>query len=297
MEESFTICEMDDIHVVLGLMFLEAYNGVFKGKKRELVVQSDGKEFVLPLIKSSRAFGGRLNFISARELSEKCYILVMRAGEAGDGIAEKVELVPKCVEDVLKRYLNVMPKDLPNELPPRREVDHKIEVKPGIKPPSKAPYHLSQKELEELKSQLDELLAEGYIRQSKSPYGAPVLFVDKKDGKLRLCVDYKALNKVTVKNSYPLPRIDDLFDRLVEAKYFSRIDLRSGYHQIRIAQGDEEKTACRTRYGSFEFLVMPFGLCNAPMTFTTLMNNIFHEYLDDFVIIYIDDILVYSKTV
>ena len=208
-EESFTICEMDDIDVVLGLTFLEAYNEVFKGKKRELIVQSDGKEFVLPLTKSSGAFGGRLNFISARELSEKCYMLVMRAGEAGDGIAEKVELVPKCVEDVLKRYQEVMPEDLPNELPPRREVDHKIEVKPRTEPPSKAPYRLSQKELEELKSQLDELLPKGYIRQSKSPYGAPVLFVDKKDGKLRLYVDYRALNKVTVKNSYPLPRIDD----------------------------------------------------------------------------------------
>ena len=276
---------MDDIDVVFGLTFLEAYNGVFKRKKRELVVQSDGKEFVLPLTKSSGAFGGRFNFISARELSEKCYMLVMRAGEAGDGVAEKVELVPKCVEDVLKRYQDVMPEDLPNELPPRREVDHKIEVKPRTEPPSKAPYRLSQKELEELKSQLDEPLAKGYIRQSKSPYGAPVLFVDKKDRKLRLCVDYRALNKVTVKNSYPLPRIDDLFDRLAGAKCFSRIDLRSGYHQIRIAQGNEEKTACRTRYGSFEFLVMPFELCNAPATFTTLMNNIFHEYLDDFVII------------
>ena len=114
-------------------------------------------------------------------------------------------------------------------------MDHKIEVKPRTEPPSKAPYRLSQKELEELKSQLDELLAKGYIRQSKSPYGAPVLFVDKKDGKLRLCVDYRALNKVTVKNSYPLPWIDDLFDLLARAKYFSRIDWRSGYHQIRIA--------------------------------------------------------------
>ena len=136
-----------------------------------------------------------------------------------------------------------MPEDLPNELSPRREVDHKIEVKPRTKPPLKAPYRL-QKELEELKSQLDELRAKGYIRQSKSPYGAPVLFVDKKDGKLRLCVDNRAFNKVTLKNSYPLPRIDDLFDRLVGAKYFNRIDLRSGYHQIQIAQGDEEKTAC-----------------------------------------------------
>ena len=172
-----------------------------------------------------------------------------------------------------------------------------MEVKPGIEPLSKAPYRLSQMELEKLKSQLDELLAKGYIRQSKSSYGAPVLFVGKKDEKLRLCVDYRALNKVTMKNSYALPRTDDLFDRLVGAKYFSRIDLRLGYHQIRIAQRDEEKTALSDGYGSFEFLLMPFGLCNAPRTFTTLMNNFIYEYLNEFVIIYMDDILVYSKTV
>ena len=157
------------------------------------------------------------------------------------GSPRKLNSFQSASRDVLKRYQDVMLEDLPNKLPPMREVDHKIKVKPGTEPPSKAPYRLSQKELEELKSQLDELLAKGYIRQSKSPYGAPVLFVDKKDGKLRLCVDYRALNKVTVKNSYPLPRIDDLFDRLAGAKYFSRIDLHSGYHQIRIAQGDEKK--------------------------------------------------------
>ena len=222
-------------------------------------------------------------------------MLVMRAGEAGNGVTKKVELVPKCVEDVLKRYHEVMPKDLSNKLPPRQEVDHKIKVKSETEPPLKAPYRLSQKELEELKSQLDELLVKGYIRQSKSPYGAPVLFVDKKD-KSRGSALIIALNKVIVKNSYPLPRIDDLFDRLAGAKYFSRIDLRSGYHQIRIAQGDEEKTACRTRYGSFEFLVMPFGLCNPGRRSQRSVNNIFHKYLDDFVIIYINDILVYSKT-
>ena len=152
---------MDEIDVVLGLTFLEAHNAVFNGKKRELVVQSDGKEVVLPLTKGSGAFGGRLNFVSAKELSEKCYMLVMRAGESGVGVTEKVELIPKCVKDLLKKYQDVMPDDLPNELPPRREVDHKIEVKPGTEPPSKAPYRLSQRELEELKSQLDELLAKG----------------------------------------------------------------------------------------------------------------------------------------
>ncbi len=134
----------------------------------------------------------------------------------------------------------------------------------------------------------------GYIKPNKSPYGAPVLFVHKKDGTLRMCVDYRALNKVTVKNRYPLPRIDDLFDRLSKAKMFSRIDLRSGYYQIRITEGDKEKTPCRTRYGSYEFLVMLFGLTNAPATFCNLMNDIFREWLDDFVVVYIHDILIYS---
>ncbi len=116
----------------------------------------------------------------------------------------------------------------------------------------------------------------------------------KKDGTLRMCVDYRALNKAMVKNQYPLPRIDDLFDRLSGAKVFSRIDLHSGYYQIRIAEGDEEKTACHTRYGSYEFMVMPFGLTNAPATFCTLMNDIFREWLDDFVVVYIDNILIYN---
>jgi len=153
---------------------------------------------------------------------------------------------------------------------------------------------MSHEELKEIKVQLEELFAKGYIKPSKSPYGAPVLFVHKKDGTLRMCVDYRALNKATMKNRYPLPQIDDLFNCLSGAKVFSKIDLRSGYYQIRIAEGDEEKTACHTRYGSYEFLVMPFGLTNAPATFCTLMNDIFREWLDDFVVIYINDILIYN---
>jgi hypothetical protein len=202
----------------------------------------------------------------------------------------------KCIKQVLEEFPDVMPEELPEDLPPRRRVDHAIEVMPGVEPFAKAPYRMSHEELKELKVQLEKLLTKGYIKPSKSPYGAPVLFVHKKDGTLRMCVDYRALNKATVKNRYPLPRIDDLFDRLSGAKVFSRIDLSSGYYQIKIAKGDEEKTACHTRYGSYEFMVMPFGLTNAPATFCTLMNDIFREWLDDFVVVYIDDILIYSSS-
>ncbi|KAA0066469.1 pol protein [Cucumis melo var. makuwa] len=151
-------------------------------------------------------------------------------------------------------------------------------------------------ELKELKVQLQELLDKGFIRPSVSPWGAPVLFVKKKDGSMRLCIDYRELNKATVKNRYPLPRIDDLFDQLQGATVFSKIDLRSGYHQLRIRDGDIPKTAFRSRYGHYEFVVVSFGLTNAPAVFMDLMNRVFKDFLDSFVIVFIDDILIYSKT-
>jgi len=194
----------------------------------------------------------------------------------------------------LEEFLDVKPEELLEDLPPRRRIDHVIKMVPKVAPPAKAPYRMSHEELKELKVQLEELLTKGYIKPSKSPYGAPVLFLHKKDGMLKMCIDYKALNKATVKNRYPLLRIDDLFDRLSGVKVFSRIDLRLGYFQIRITEGDEEKTACCTRYGSYEFMMMPFGLTNAPATFCILMNDIFREWFDDFVVVYIDNILIYN---
>ncbi|GJQ92368.1 reverse transcriptase [Tanacetum coccineum] len=182
-------------------------------------------------------------------------------------------------------------------LPPTpREIEFGIELISGAEPISKAPYRMAPVELKELKEQLQEMLENGFIRPSVSPWGAPVLFVKKKDGSMRLCIDYRELNRITIRNRYPLPRIDDLFDQLQGAKYFSKIDLRSGYHQLRVREQDISKTAFRTRYGHYEFLVMPFGLTNAPAVFMDLMNRIFHEYLDKFVIVFIDDILVYSKS-
>ncbi len=181
----------------------------------------------------------------------------------------------KCIKRILEEFSDMMPEKLPENLPPRRRVDHAIEVMPRVAPPCKAPYRMSHEELKEFKVQLEKLLARGYIKLSKSPYGAPVLFVHKKDGTLKMCVDYRALNKATMKNWYPLLQIDDLFDCLLGAKVSSRIDLCLRYYQIRITEGDKEKTVCRIRYGSYGFLVMPFGLTNAPATFCTFMNDIF----------------------
>jgi hypothetical protein len=155
---------------------------------------------------------------------------------------------------------------------------------------------MSTPELKELQMQLEELLKKGYIHPCVSPWGAPMLFVKKKNGTLRLCMDFRQLNKVTVKNKYPLLRIDDLFDQLKDAKIFSKINLESGYHQVIIKEEDISKTAFRTRYGHYEFTMVPFGLSNAPFVFMCLMNGIFREYLDKFVIVFLDDILIYSKS-
>ncbi|KAA0054800.1 reverse transcriptase [Cucumis melo var. makuwa] len=198
-------------------------------------------------------------------------------------------------EPVVREYPDVFPDELPGLLPPR-EVDFAIELEPGTAPISRAPYRMAPAELKELKVQLQELLDKGFIRPSVSPWGAPVLFMKKKDGSMGLCIDYRELNKVTVKNRYPLPRIDDLFDQLQGATVFSKIDLRSDYHQLRIRDGDIPKTAFRSRYGHYEFVVMSFGLTNAPTVFMDLMNRVFKDFLDSFVIVLIDDILIYSKT-
>ncbi|KAA0060440.1 retrotransposon protein [Cucumis melo var. makuwa] len=207
-------------------------------------------------------------------------------------VMQREKLKPEDVP-VVKEFLDVFPDDL-SGLPPDREIEFTIELLPGIAPISQAPYRIAPSELKELKMQLQELVDKGYIRPSVSPWGAPVLFVKKKDGTLRLCIDYRQLNKVTIRNKYPLPRIDDLFDQLRGAALFSKIDLRSGYHQLKVRESDIAKTAFRTRYGHYEFRVMPFGLTNAPAVFMDLMNRIFHRYLDQFVIVFIDDILVYS---
>jgi hypothetical protein len=196
---------------------------------------------------------------------------------------------------VVSEFPDVFPKDLLG-MPPERKVEFAIELLPVTTPISKRAYRVSGPEFVELKKQINELSEKGYIRPSTSPWATPVLFVEKKDGTRRMCIDYRALNEVTIKNKYPLPKIEDLFDQLRGASVFSKIDLRSGYHQLRIRPSDFLKTTFITKYGLYEFTVMSFGLTNAPAFFMNLMNSVFMDYLDKFVVVLIDDILIYSQS-
>ncbi|GJR41768.1 putative reverse transcriptase domain-containing protein [Tanacetum coccineum] len=237
----------------------------------------------------------RLELISSIKtqgyIDKGCQVFLVQMIKKEETVAsgKRIEDVP-----VVRDFSEVFPEELPG-LPPTRQVEFHIELIPGAAPVARAPYRLAPAEMKELAEQLKELSDKGFIRPSSSPWGAPILFVKKKDGSFRMCIDYRELNKLTVKNRYPLPRIDDLFDQLQGSSIYSKIDLRSGYHQLRVREEDIPKTAFRTRYGHYEFRVMPFGLTNAPAVFMDLMNRVCKPYLDKFVIVFIDDILIYSR--
>ncbi|GJY60675.1 putative reverse transcriptase domain-containing protein, partial [Tanacetum coccineum] len=203
---------------------------------------------------------------------------------------KKLEDIP-----IVHDFSEVFPDDL-SGLPLVREIEFRIDLIPGALPVVKLSYRLAPSEMLELLNQLKELQEKGFIRPSHSPWGAPVLFVKKKDGSLRICINYRELNKLIIKNRYPLPRIDDLFKQLQGVCCFSKIDLRLGYHQLSVREEDIPKTEFRTRYGHFEFTIMPFGLTNAPAIFMDLMNHVCKPYLDKFIIVFIEDILIYSKS-
>ncbi|KAL0562069.1 hypothetical protein IC582_002519 [Cucumis melo] len=289
-EVTLIVLDMLDFDVILGMDWLAANHASIDCSRKEVT-------FNPPSMASFKFKGGGSKslpqVISAIRASK-----LLSQGTWGI-LASVVDIreadVSLSSEPVVRDYPDVFPEELPG-LPPHREVEFAIELEPGTVPISRAPYRMAPAELKELKVQLQELLDKGFIRPSVSPWGAPVLFVKKKDGSMRLCIDYRELNKITVKNRYPLPRIDDLFDQLQGATVFSKIDLRSGYHQLRIKEEDIPKTAFRSRYGHYEFIVMSFGLTNAPAVFMDLMNRVFREFLDTFVIVFIDDILIYSKT-
>ena len=279
-----------DFDMILGMDWLSSYHASIDCFKKKVVFQMpnetefrfQGERDVVPTC--------LISAIEARKLLQK--------GCAGylAYVIDTTKPESKLLNiHVVQDFVDVFPDELPG-IVLDREVEFSIELLPGTTPISITPYRMAPLELKELKTQLQDLLDRGFIQPSVSPWGAPVLFVKKKDGTMRLCIDYRQLNQVTVKNRYPLPRIDDLFDQLQGTKVFSKIDLRSGYHQLKVKDSDVSKTVFRTRYGHYEFLVMPFGVTNAPAIFMDLMNRVFQPYLDSFVIVFIDDILVYSHS-
>ena len=305
-QEDFLLLPLSGYDAILGMPWLERLDPVVSWRRKSMTFDHGGRQHVLEPSLALHLLSGTDLLRAYRKKQVSSIIVVCEqeddrtawqcnsVASQGAATAEASEL-DQARAHVLEEYRDVFPEQLPPGLPPQREVDHRIELVPGSSPPSRPVHRMSPTELDELKKQLDELTEAGFIQPSKSPFGAPVLFVKKKDGTMRMCVDYRALNLITVKNSYALPRIDELFDRLQGARFFSKIDLRSGYHQIRIHAEDVAKTAFRTRYGHFEFRVLPFGLTNAPATFMHLMHQIFHPLLDRCVLVFLDDILIYSR--
>ncbi len=298
----FNIINSPSNRLVLGLSWLERINPDIDWKKRKLTYrtivshvsskhprnvanpcpyQVHGSAVKVPLMVGARAF--------------------MRAAKNGNMFAIYAIPTSQPVQEPTKlpaeyeEYRDVFEKKNVDTLPQHRLYDCGIELQEGAQPPFGPIYSLSQNELIALRVYLDENLAKNFIQHSKSLAGAPILFVKKKDSSLRMCVDYRGLNKVTIKNRYPLPLIPGLLDQLGRAKIHTKIDLRGAYNLVRIKEGDEWKMAFRTRYGHFEYNVMPFGLTNALAIFQHLMNDVFRKFLDDFVVCYLDDILVFSK--
>ncbi|XP_017415171.1 uncharacterized protein LOC108326280 [Vigna angularis] len=225
-----------------------------------------------------------------------CFLILSHLEAVEDGrLGRSVQGERTDNRSFISEFMHVFPEEVPG-LPPPREVEFSIDLVSEAGPVSIAPYRMSPTELAELKNQIEDLMDKQFIRPSASPWGAPMLLVKKKDGSSRLCVDYRQLNKLTIKNKYTLPRIDDLMDQLHDATVFSKIDLRSGYHQILVKEGDVHKTTFRSKYGHYEYVVMPFGVTNAPAIFMDYMNRIFRPFLDKFVVVFIDDILIYSKS-
>ncbi|GJR27734.1 reverse transcriptase domain-containing protein [Tanacetum coccineum] len=289
--------EIGTYDVIIGMDWLTKYQAVIDYARKIVRIPFGSEILIFHGDGSRNKRGTRLNIISCTKaqkyLLQGCHVFLahITVKETGDKSKKKqLQDVP-----IVKNFPEVFPEDLPG-LPPTRQVEFHIDLVPGAAPVARAPYRLAPSEMKELADQLQELSDKGFIRPSSSPWGAPVLFVKKKDGSLRMCIDYRELNKLTVKNRYPLPRIDDLFDQLQGSSVYSKIDLRSGYHQLKVREEDVSKTAFRTRYGHYEFQVMPFGLTNAPAVFMDLMNRVCKPYLDKFVIVFIDDILIYSKS-
>jgi hypothetical protein len=222
-----------------------------------------------------------------------CYAIVCK--EVLFSFEDMPPSLPPAVANLLQEYMDVFPQDVPPRLPPIRGTEHQIDLIPGASLPNRAPYHTNPEETKEIQQQIQSLLDKGYIHESLSPCVVPIILVPKKDGSLCMYTHCRAINNITIRYRHPIPRLVDMLDELSGSIMFSKVDLRSGYHQIRMQLGDEWKTAFKTKFGLYEWLVMPFGLTNTPSTFMRLMNKVLHSFIGRFVLVYYDDILIYSK--
>jgi hypothetical protein len=238
----------------------------------------------------------RADFDYFHEAHMPCYALVCSRMLVSLDDAPSLDISPAVV-NLLQEYADVFPTDLPLGLPPLRGIEHQIDLIPGASLPNHAPYRTNPDEMKEIQRQVQTLLDKGYIRESLSPCSVPVLLVPKKDGSWRMCVDCRAINNITVRYRYPIPHLDDMLGELSGVVIFTKVDLHSGYHQIRMKLVDEWKMAFKMKFGLYEWLVMPFGLTNAPSTFMRLMNEVLWAFIGLFVVVYFDDILIYSKSI
>ena len=308
---SFTATPLGQYDMILGMTWLHQHDPLIGWRNRSITVRTPGRPYrnVKPIEcigeTEPRAASAYLASISVqglrrahrREQIVELYTVIVRPSDAAAPMTTAVDDDDPDVKALKAEFVDVFPPQLPDGLPPARGVEHTIELKPGSRPPPVRPLrHQSSKDLAVVEEHVRAGVKSGQLRVSNSPFGAMVLVVKKSDGEPRVVVDYRGLNDITIKNKYPLPLMDELFDRVHGACYFSKLDLRSGFHQIRLADGDAEKTAFRTRYGSYEYCVLPMGLCNAPGTFMQLMNETFRDMLDRSVLVFLDDILVFSRT-